>query len=240
MATKKSGSKKSGDKKSGDKKSGSKKSPPKKRLSKAEQIAQMPIEDIISSASGGNRTVLEKYASTLKGGYTRRINQFSKAGVFSYAQEAYEKNGPAPDRKTPFKKMSYNQLVHEIARYQSFFNSQTSTISGINEINREQDARLFGVDENGNPLDTLTNEERTLMWSLYMEYRNQYKGKFGSNQQQRMLATMVKQGVENLDVPTILRRARDRLYYRSRRENEQEQRSTIHEVVYRKQRNANK
>lgn len=192
----------------------------KKRLTKAEQIASMPIEDIIEAASGGNRDVLEKYASTLKGGYTRRVNTFKKAGMFSYAQETYERGGPPPSRKTPFKSMSYNQLIHEIARYQQFFNSQTASVQGIREVNQEQDARLFGVDENGNPKDTLSDDERILMWSLYMEFNNQFKTKFGSNQTQRMLASMVKAGVDGLDMHTIITRARNRLYYRSRRENE--------------------
>lgn len=143
----------------------------KRKETQAERIAKIPIEEI-SKITVNDRKKLEKYVSQMRYGYKRRANQFKRQGVFSHAQKALE-DSTTHKKSKPLSKMSRNQLVLEFARYQKFFNSQTATLEGINKINRDQDIRIFGADENGRPLHRMTEQERQLFWTLYDEYENQ-------------------------------------------------------------------
>ena len=60
----------------------------------------------------------------------------------------------------------------ELSRLNDFFNSQSSTVKGAQEIARKQDIRIFGPSEsNPNiPAKRMTREERIKFWSVYNEY----------------------------------------------------------------------
>lgn len=167
----------------------------KKRLTKAEQIAKIPIERIVKLAGKEGRKELEKYARTLISGYKRRVGAFIRHGLVSYAEISLE--GSIPYRQQPIKNMTRNQLIMEIARYQKFFNDETSSVEGIKRVNREQDIRIFGTDSRGRPIRTMTQEERTRYWALYDEYLNQNPNstsKYGSESVQQTLADALFSG----------------------------------------------
>lgn len=147
----------------------------KKKLTKAEQIAKMSIEIFskIKNDEAGRKDLIQ-YVRTLRSGYNRRVSSFKRKGLKSYAQMSLEKSVPNSIRNTPVNKLTRNQLILEIARYSKFFNDATSSESGIKEINRQQDIRIFGKDKRGRPLKTMTQEEREKYWDLYEEFRNMF------------------------------------------------------------------
>lgn len=162
----------------------------KKKMTQAEKISQIPIEDIVRLSGKEGRKQLEKYVSTLRTGYKRRVISFQRKGLVSHAQIAFE--GTVPDTKpVQLTKMTRNQLVLELARYSKFFQDKTSTEAGIKEVNKEQDVRIFGADSRGRPNRTMTDVERQKFWSLYEEYNNQQPtatSRYGSESIQQMIA----------------------------------------------------
>lgn len=150
-----------------------KKKSKKRRLTKAERIARVPIEELTTLKGDEGRKQLLSYVRTLRTGYVRRVASFRRRGIYSYAQDAFERNAPEglPEK---LKDYTRNQLIGEIARYQHFFSSQTSSLEGINAVNEAQDARIFG-EKKGDPIDTFTQSQRRKFWSLYDEYKNIYK-----------------------------------------------------------------
>lgn len=146
-----------------------------KKKTKAEQIASMSPEAFARMWNNGKRSEMVNYIRTLRSSYKRRVGSFKRKGLISYAQLAFEKQVP-PGRPIQLTKMTFNQLLHEFAKYSSFFNSTTATEKGIKAVNREQDIRLFGQDSRGRPNHTMTAQERIAYWDLYDEYINQYPG----------------------------------------------------------------
>lgn len=73
----------------------------------------------------------------------------------------------------------------ELSRLHDFFNAKTSTARGAEKVMQAQDARIFGVDSKGKPLDTLSREERDFFWSVYNEFKSSdlYSSTFWSNYQ---------------------------------------------------------
>lgn len=148
------------------------------KLTLAEKIAKKPIEDFISLKGDDGRKELEKTVKTLKTGYKRRVASFKRRGLTSYAQISFERSIPN-GKEQPIKNMTRNQLILEIARYQKFFNDETSSVSGINRVNRAQDLRIFGVGKvvAGKPIPArrMTDEERKKFWDVYDEFKHQKK-----------------------------------------------------------------
>lgn len=168
------------------------------KKTKAEQIASIPIETIIKK-HGKNRKELEKMLRTLRTGYNRRIQSLGRKNLVSHAQIAFEKEGPPVKKPVQLTKLTYNQLIYEIARYSKFFQSQTSSERGIKEVNKAQDIRLFGADKKGRPKHTMTTEERQRFWDLYEEFKNQNPSKFvnyGYNMIQQTIADIASRGNE--------------------------------------------
>lgn len=123
---------------------------------------------------------------TLALAYNRRVASFKRRGVVSQAQIQFENAGPV--KTIPIKDMSYNQLLYELARFQAFFNSKTSSVAGINRVNREQDRRIFG--KSGG---TMSDDERKNYWAVYNEFMNQNRSlstMLSSSQVQQMLGSM--------------------------------------------------
>ena len=53
--------------------------------------------------------------------------------------------------------------------------SETSTVEGIKNVQRQQDIMVFGRDESGNPLGHMTSDERLAYWTAWDEYSRQFK-----------------------------------------------------------------
>lgn len=142
----------------------------KKKLTKAEKIALMPPETISKLKGDAGRKELIGYLRTMRSSYKRRVGAFKRKGLYSYAQESFEKT--RPPKEIQLTKMTRNQMLFEFFRYAAFFNSDTSSEAGIREVNKNQDIRIFGKDERGRPKHTLNQEERRAYWDLYDEFKN--------------------------------------------------------------------
>ena len=105
-----------------------------------------------------------------------RQKAFDRAGknVYSPALEKmesyYDRNGvQSPDS------MNVNRIRSELFHIQEFFNAKTADVKGAREVMRDQDVRIFGTNDKGQPLKRMTIEERTKFWSVYEEFLNTYK-----------------------------------------------------------------
>lgn len=162
----------------------------KKKLTKAEKISNLPIEEVMKLSGKEGRKKLEGFIKSLRFGYKRRVQSFAKKGLISHAQIALEGTLPQGNR-VQLTKMTRNQLILEFARYSKFFQDETSSEEGIKKVNKEQDIRIFGTDDKGRPNRTMTGEERQKFWSLYEEFQNQQptaNSKYGSESIQQMVA----------------------------------------------------
>ena len=133
-----------------------------------------------------------------------RQKAFDRAGknVYSPAMEKmegyYERNGVQSPES-----MNVNRIRSELFHIQEFFNSKTADVSGARKVMREQDARIFGVNERGVPRYRMTIEERTKFWSVYEEYLNTFKAdeaRYGSDKIQQFLGdiTIDDRGRKNM------------------------------------------
>ena len=155
------------------------KKPRKRQMTAAEKIATMsPAE--FSKLTGGDEGLkqLTKYYNTLRQGFNRRMAQIRNAGKYSWAGEQIEKtlyNKPASAIKAKYKgqkkatRKVRNMMLSEIAKYQTFFQSQTSSLGGIYEVEQAQDKRIF---ENSDTMTSMSEDERKYFWSVYNEYVN--------------------------------------------------------------------
>lgn len=175
-----------------------------KRKTKAEILSEKPLEEISKMMKPENIAQLRKDLTILRAGYRRRIGSFERKGLSSYAQIALERSIPEGSLRD-IKKMSPNQLVLEYARYSKFFRDVTSNEKGIRDVNRMQDIRIFGADNRGNPLRTMTPEERESFWELYDEFKKQYKEDFSKYQSGRVMSMLGTMEFENgADSPDFL------------------------------------
>lgn len=127
-----------------------------------------------------------------------REKAFQRAGknVYSPAlekmDEYYQRNGvQSPDS------MNVNKIRSELFHIQEFFNSDTADVKGARKVMREQDARIFGVNERGTPKYRMTIEERTKFWETYNEFVNTFKNYesiYGSDRIQQFLGEITMSG----------------------------------------------
>ena len=138
------------------------------------RLKSMSSDEIssLNTKDGSAQEMLRQFREKFK----YRQKAFDRAGknVYSPAMEKmegyYERNGlPSPDY------MNINRIRSEIFHIQEFFNAKTGSVKGARDVMREQDARIFGVNERGMPLKRMTIEERTKFWSVYEEFLNTYK-----------------------------------------------------------------
>lgn len=159
----------------------------------AEKIASIPIETI-SKMGKQDRLKLEGYIKALRKGFVRRVASIHKQNLVSHAEIAFlsgTRQLSLPDRLEDF---SRNQLIFEFARYSEFFKNKTSTVSGIKEVNKQQDSHIFGTDKRGNPKQTMNSQERMLYWIVYDEFLNQNPlatSKYSSESVQQILADVM-------------------------------------------------
>lgn len=191
----------------------------KKRLTKAEKISTIPMEEIGLLSGESGRKTLESYIKTLRTGYDRRVKALERRGMISHAQiqieETWPRDGSGNILRKPVGDMTRNQLIAEFARYNKFFSDVTSTVQGIKRVNYEQDARIFGTDKKGRPLGSMTNDQRADFWSAYDEFEHQNKTadtKYGSETIQQYIATAMfdmgisKESIFNIDTTAKLDR----------------------------------
>lgn len=159
-----------------------------KKKTYAEKFAATSFDEISSWSEKRMRKELKQARYAVN----RRLASFKSRNMTSAAAIEYlGTGGLKPVRSTKSRSdvakenrsknpeaMSRNQLYLELARIHSFFNAKTSTVKGQSEVNRAQDIAIFGSDEKGNPLYTMTSREREDYWSVYMEFYNQNKNLF--------------------------------------------------------------
>lgn len=149
----------------------------------AEKLAEIPWEDISKlTTSAEDMKTLMRYVDTMRQGMNRRIQMFNRRGIFSYAADSVEamniKNAPARNIVNQIMKSkagpgksklatARNALIAEFAKYQQFFNSQTSSIEGVALVNAEQDKRIFGGEYQKK---SMTDEERKVFWHMYEDF----------------------------------------------------------------------
>ena len=147
-----------------------------KKKTKAEQIADISWDELVKlkAKSPEDMKVLRGYVNILRQGYNRRIAGFERKKVFSYAADAAKRSkvknvpvtqlikGMKPDR-------ARNVLLSEVAKYQQFFQSETSTLEGISRVNAEQDERIFSGETTKR---SMTEKERETYWRTYEDLMN--------------------------------------------------------------------
>lgn len=149
----------------------------------AEKLAEIPWEDISKlTTSAEDMKTLMRYVDTMRQGMKRRVQMFNRRGIFSYAADSLEamniKNVPARNIVNQIMKSkagpgksklatARNALIAEFAKYQQFFNSQTSSIEGVELVNAEQDKRIFGGEYQKK---SMTDEERKVFWHMYEDF----------------------------------------------------------------------
>ena len=102
--------------------------------------------------------------------YISRKNAFRRKDIISHAQRSYEREFIRELKKD--ESHLYNKLVGEIARLQKFFKSETATVTGIREVDRREDLRIFGPAGRSKtkPARTMTSKEREIYWDLMDEW----------------------------------------------------------------------
>jgi len=189
-----------------------------KRKTFAEKIADTPLEEISKWKQKEMATTLKK----LRTSYSRRIASFHRKGIVSEAEIAF---GAGNSIKRSIDDMTRNQMLYEVARLQAFFRARTSTERGVREVNRAQDASIFGVNSRGVPKYTMNNEERARYWALYTEYHNMYKSEstsYSSESIKQVLGEILRsREINPSDFVAILDRVQSEL--ESKRESELEE-----------------
>lgn len=149
----------------------------------AEKLAETSWEDISRlTTSAEDMKTLMRYVDTMRQGMKRRVQMFNRRGIFSYAADSLDtmniKNEPARNIVNQIMKSkagpgksklatARNALIAEFAKYQQFFNSQTSSLEGIALVNAEQDKRIFGGEYQKK---SMTDEERKVFWHMYEDF----------------------------------------------------------------------
>lgn len=154
-------------------------------------IQNLSPEDI----AGMKENELERLVSQTRKQVERRIKNIEKRGLYSHAAERSEPE--IANRKDPNqlkfndpRVMTVNQMRAEMARHQTFLNAKSSTVKGIQEIEKQQDLRLFGPIKEGSktPAYRMTRQQRERYWALYNEYESRHhSASFDSNRVQQLI-----------------------------------------------------
>ena len=163
------------------------------RKTKTQKVLEMSIEDIGQQ----NKSTLAKYYKSMRSALGKRMKTFREAGEFSHAYNVYEREFK---KEIPMKvsEMTQGRLQKEVVRLKKFFESETSTVAGSEEVNRRQDVMIFGaIPGTDIPNRTMSAEERKEYWNLYDEWYNQeYKKhpELQSSEIQNILADLMFAG----------------------------------------------
>lgn len=152
--------------------------PRKKKKTKTQQYIEMGWDEIVrfKAKSAADMKQLRNIVNALRREFNKRMGEFEEQGEYSYAGDKFQGTGKtaAAIIKNMKPDAARNTLIQELASYKSFFDSRSSTLEGIREINREQDARIFGLNEFGQIKGTLTTDERKAYWALYSEFERSH------------------------------------------------------------------
>ena len=160
------------------------------RKSITQKVLEMSIEDIGQQ----NKSTLAKYYKSMRSALGKRMKTFREAGEFSHAYNVYEREFK---KEIPMKvsEMTQGRLQKEVVRLKKFFESETSTVAGSEEVNRRQDLMIFGAIPGTNiPNRTMSAEERKEYWDLFDEwYAQEYEThpKLQSSEIQNTLADLM-------------------------------------------------
>ena len=163
------------------------------RKSITQKVLEMSIEDIGQQ----NKSTLAKYYKSMRSALGKRMKTFREAGEFSHAYNVYEREFK---KEIPMKvsEMTQGRLQKEVVRLKKFFEGETSTVEGAQEVNRRQDVMVFGTIPGTNmPNRTMSLGERQEYWDLYDEwYAQEYEThpKLQSSEIQNTLADLMFAG----------------------------------------------
>ena len=144
----------------------------------AQQLINMTTSDIKSlKASEAKKMV--KAARDAIAEATQKLYKasYTKSGKLSptFYSSAYENLTEWTGEHFKMRAIAPSRLkrvdaVSELQAYKKFFDAKSSTVKGAREIMRQQDARIFGADASGKPLQRMTRKQRENFWSLYDEF----------------------------------------------------------------------
>ena len=160
------------------------------RKSVTQKVLEMSIEDIGQK----NKSTLAKYYKSMRSALGKRMKTFREAGEFSHAYNGYEREFK---KEIPMKvsEMTQGRLQKEVVRLKKFFEGETSTVEGAQEVNRRQDVMIFGAIPGTNiPNRTMSVTERKEYWDLFDEwYAQEYEThpKLQSSEIQNTLADLM-------------------------------------------------
>ena len=160
------------------------------RKSVTQKVLEMSIEDIGQK----NKSTLAKYYKSMRSALGKRMKTFREAGEFSHAYNVYEREFK---KEIPMKvsEMTQGRLQKEVVRLKKFFEGETSTVEGAQEVNRRQDVMIFGAIPGTNiPNRTMSVTERKEYWDLFDEwYAQEYEThpKLQSSEIQNTLADLM-------------------------------------------------
>ena len=163
------------------------------RKSITQKVLEMSIEDIGQQ----NKSTLAKYYKSMRSALGKRMKTFREAGEFSHAYNVYEREFK---KEIPMKvsEMTQGRLQKEVVRLKKFFEGETSTVEGAQEVNRRQDVMIFGAIPGTNiPNRTMSVTERKEYWDLFDEwYAQEYEThpKLQSSEIQNTLADLMYAG----------------------------------------------
>lgn len=160
------------------------------RKSITQKVLEMSFEDIGQQ----NKSTLAKYYKSMRSALGKRMKTFREAGEFSHAYNVYEREFK---KEIPMKvsEMTQGRLQKEVVRLKKFFEGETSTVEGAQEVNRRQDVMIFGSIPGTNiPNRTMSVTERKEYWDLFDEwYAQEYEThpKLQSSEIQNTLADLM-------------------------------------------------
>ena len=160
------------------------------RKSITQKVLEMSIEDIGQQ----NKSTLAKYYKSMRSALGKRMKTFREAGEFSHAYNVYEREFK---KEIPMKvsEMTQGRLQKEVVRLKKFFEGETSTVEGAQEVNRRQDVMIFGaIPGTDIPNRTMSVTERKEYWDLFDEwYAQEYEThpKLQSSEIQNTLADLM-------------------------------------------------
>lgn len=137
-----------------------------KRMSPADIEALSPRQKTDLLRQMRQAFVLQKEKIESRNYYSPAVEKLNQYYAAKYKEEKL---------KDPYR-MRAQEKDAELKRINEFFNSQTATIPGIQEVNRQQDIRIFGEkytdsgEPTGKPKRRLTQEQRQVFWSAYNEF----------------------------------------------------------------------
>lgn len=136
------------------------------------KITEMTKSDIKRMSAKEAKAIL----SAVRQEVNQRMEKLGRASSKNFYSAEYEHqkdwvSDHWESAKTSPSRLRREQAVAELERAHDFLNAKSSTVSGSRDIMRQQDERIFGVNElTGKPNARMTREQRENFWALYDEF----------------------------------------------------------------------